>query len=212
VIAVGNFSGEPGRVSTSYEYLPSLVKPGDMLLLDDGRIQLRVEASDRQQIRTVVVDGGISASTRGSTRPGVPLPASGLTEKDKADLAFRRARRRGLRGHELRAERRRTSGQARAALRDGGAPGSAAVAKLERPEAIEALDDILHACDAVMVGARRPGPRAAAAERAARPEGDLRARAHAGRTGDRGDAGLRIDDQGAAPHARRSERRRQRRR
>jgi pyruvate kinase len=149
-IAVGNFLGAPGRVSTSYEYLPSLVKAGDMLLLDDGRIQLRVEASDPQQIRTVVVDGGLLGEHKGINAPGVPLPASGLTDKDKADLAF--GVRAGvdfvamsfvLSANDLR--------QARAALREAGAPDLPLVAKLERPEAIEALDDILHACDAVMV-------------------------------------------------------------
>jgi pyruvate kinase len=149
-IAVGNFLGAPGRVSTSYEYLPSLVKAGDMLLLDDGRIQLRVEASDPQQIRTVVVDGGVLGEHKGINAPGVPLPASGLTDKDKADLAF------GVRaGVDFVAMSFVLSAgdlrQARAALREAGAPDLPLVAKLERPEAIEALDDILHACDAVMV-------------------------------------------------------------
>jgi len=149
-IAVGNFLGAPGRVSTSYEYLPSLVKAGDMLLLDDGRIQLRVESSDPQQIRTVVVDGGVLGEHKGINAPGVPLPAAGLTEKDKADLAF------GVRAgvdfvamsFVLSADDLR---QARAALREAGAPDLPLVAKLERPEAIKALDDILHACEAVMV-------------------------------------------------------------
>ena len=150
VIAVGDFAGEPGRVSTRYEYLPSLVKPGDTLLLDDGRLQLRVEASDRQQIRTVVVDGGMLGEHKGINAPGVPLPASGLTDKDKADLAF------GVRaGVDFVAMSFVMSAadlrQTRAALRDAGAPDLPLVAKLERPEAIEALDEILHACDAVMV-------------------------------------------------------------
>jgi pyruvate kinase len=150
VIAVGNFLGAPGRVSTSYEYLPSVVKPGDALLLDDGRIQLRVESNDRQQIQTTVVDGGVLGEHKGINAPGVPLPAAGLTEKDKADLAF------GVRAgvdfvamsfvvsaNDLR--------QARAALREAGAPELPLVAKLERPEAIETLDDILRESDAVMV-------------------------------------------------------------
>src|SRR6185436_1828695 len=130
--------------------LPSLVKAGDMLLLDDGRIQLRVEESDRQQIRTVVIDGGVLGEHKGINAPGVPLPASGLTEKDKADLAF------GVQaGVDLVAMSFVLSAsdlrQARGALRDAGAPDLPLVAKLERPEAIKALDDILHACEAVMV-------------------------------------------------------------
>jgi len=150
VIGVGNFLGGPGRVSTGYEYLPSLVKPGDMLLLDDGRIQLRVVESDRQQIRTRVMDGGVLGEHKGINAPGVPLPASGLTEKDKQDLAF------GVRaGVDYVAMSFVLSAddlhQARAALREAGAPDLPLVAKLERPEAIAALDDILHACEAVMV-------------------------------------------------------------
>jgi pyruvate kinase len=150
VIAVGNFLGAPGRVSTSYEYLPSLVKPGDTLLLDDGRIELRVESSDSQQIRSVVLDGGVLGEHKGINAPGVPLPASGLTGKDKADLAF------GVRaGVDFVAMSFVVSAsdlhEARAALREAGAPELPLVAKLERPEAIDALDDIMHACDAVMV-------------------------------------------------------------
>jgi len=150
VIAVGNFLGAPGRVATSYEYLPSLVKPGDTLLLDDGRIQLEVIEGDRQQIRTRVVDGGALGEHKGINAPGVPLPASGLTDKDKADLAF------GVRaGVDFVAMSFVLSAgdlrQARAALREAGAPDLPLVAKLERPEAIAALDDILRACDAVMV-------------------------------------------------------------
>ena len=149
-IAVGAFPGEPGRVSTTYESLPSLVKAGDTLLLDDGRIQLRVIESDRQQIRTAVVDGGVLGEHKGINAPGVPLPASGLTDKDKADLAF------GVRaGVDLVAMSFVMSAadlrQARTTLREAGAADLPLVAKLERPEAIASLDDILHACDAVMV-------------------------------------------------------------
>ena len=150
VIAVGDFVGEPGRVSTSYQYLPSLVKAGDTLLLDDGRIQLRVVDNDRQQIRTTVVDGGVLGERKGINAPGVTLPASGLTEKDRADLAF------GVRaGVDFIAMSFVLSAadlrQARAALVEAGAPDLPLVAKLERPEAVASLDDILHACDAVMV-------------------------------------------------------------
>ena len=150
VIAVGDFVGEPGRVSTSYQYLPSLVKAGGTLLLDDGRIQLRVVDNDRQQIRTTVVDGGVLGERKGINAPGVTLPASGLTEKDRADLAF------GVRaGVDFMAMSFVLSAadlrQARAALVEAGAPDLPLVAKLERPEAVASLDDILHACDAVMV-------------------------------------------------------------
>ena len=150
VIAAGDFEGAPGRVSTSYRALPGLVSKGQKLLLDDGRLQLEVESSTPDEISAVVVDGGMLGERKGINAPGIALPAAGLTAKDREDLRF------GVRAgvdfvamsfvqtaDDLR--------QARAALREAGAPGTALVAKLERPEAVEHLDEILHACDAVMV-------------------------------------------------------------
>ena len=150
VIAAGDFEGAPGRVSTSYRALPGLVRKGQKLLLDDGRLQLEVESSTPDEISAVVVDGGMLGERKGINAPGIALPAAGLTAKDREDLRF------GVRAgvdfvamsfvqtaDDLR--------QARAALREAGAPGTALVAKLERPEAVEHLDEILHACDAVMV-------------------------------------------------------------
>ena len=149
-ITVGDGTGDAGRIFTAYRELPNAVQPGRTLLLDDGRIQLRVDASSGDHVETTVVDGGELGEHKGINAPGVPLPAAGLTEKDKADLAF------GVRAgvdfvamsfvvsaNDLR--------QARAALREAGAPDLPLVAKLERPEAIEALDDILRESDAVMV-------------------------------------------------------------
>ncbi len=88
VIAVGDFLGAPGRVSTSYEYLPSLVKPATRCCSTTDASSCGSVDNDRQQIRTTVVDGGVLGEHKGINAPGVPLPASGLTEKDKADLAF----------------------------------------------------------------------------------------------------------------------------
>ena len=53
-IAVGDFVGGPGRVSTTYADLPKAVRKGDPLLLDDGRLQLRVEENDGEELRTTV--------------------------------------------------------------------------------------------------------------------------------------------------------------
>ena len=88
VIAAGEFEGETGRVSTGYRELPARVRAGDTLLLDDGRLQLRVESTSADEIRTVVVDGGLLGERKGINAPGVALPASGLTAKDREDLRF----------------------------------------------------------------------------------------------------------------------------
>ena len=150
VIASGDFEGVPGRVSTGYRGLPGRVRPGDTLLLDDGRLQLRVEAISGDEIRTTVVDGGLLGERKGINAPGVALPASGLTAKDREDLRFGVAS-----GVDLVAMSFVQSAddlrQARAALVEAGAPDTPLVAKLERPEAVDRLDEVLRSCEAVMV-------------------------------------------------------------
>ena len=150
VIAVGDFEGGRGRVSTTYRELVGLVRKGDTLLLDDGRLQLRVESSTSDEVRTIVVDGGLLGERKGINAPGVALPASGLTAKDLEDLKF------GVQaGVDFVAMSFVQSAddlrEPRMALRLAGAPHVPLVAKLERPEAVDRLEEILHACDAVMV-------------------------------------------------------------
>jgi pyruvate kinase len=149
-IATGDFQGGSGRVSTTYAELARSVRPGDRLLLDDGRIQLHVEATDGTELTTVVIDGGLLGEHKGINAPGVALSSSALTPKDFADLEF------GVRaGVDLMALSFVKSAadvlEAREALRKAGAPGLPLVAKLERPEAITRLDEILESSDAVMV-------------------------------------------------------------
>src|SRR4051812_38715946 len=149
-IAVGEFVGEAGRVSTPFADLPKAVQPGDRLLLDDGRIQLRVERVEGEEIVTSVIDGGSLGEHKGINAPGVMFPSSALTDKDIDDLKF------GVSvGVDLVALSFVHSGadlrQARDVMRAAGAPAIPLVAKLERPEAITRLDEILHESDAVMV-------------------------------------------------------------
>jgi pyruvate kinase len=149
-IAVGDFEGKKGRVSTTYEDLPRAVRRGDTLLLDDGRLQLRVEESTGTELHTVVVDGGPLGEHKGINAPGVPLPAAGLTAKDAEDLAF------GVQaGVDMVALSFVLSAadvrQARDAVTRLGKPDLPLVAKLERPEAIAHLDEVVAASDAVMV-------------------------------------------------------------
>ena len=149
-IAVGDFAGSRERVGTTYAALPRSVRPGDTLLLDDGRLQLRVTAATANEISTTVVHGGPLGEHKGINAPGVELPTAGLTSKDAADLRF---------GVEAGVDFVALSfvqtpadlAAARDALRVAGAPHIPLVAKLERPEAVARLDDILRASDAVMV-------------------------------------------------------------
>jgi pyruvate kinase len=149
-IAAGDFVGGPGRVSTTYAELTRAAQPGDHLLLDDGRIHLQVTSRGRDELTTVVVDGGQLGEHKGINAPGVPLPPAGLSPKDADDLAF------GVRtGVDFIAlsfvQSVEDLKQARAALERAGAANVPLVAKLERPEAVARLDEIIAASSAVMV-------------------------------------------------------------
>ena len=149
-IVVGDRPGEPGMVSTANAALPKALRSGDLLLLDDGRIQLRVESVGDDEVRTRVVDGGLLGEHKGISAPGVALPAGSLTAKDRDDLTF------GVTaGVDFVAlsfiQHAEDLRQAREALSQAGVPGLPLVAKLERPEAISHLEEILLEADAVMV-------------------------------------------------------------
>jgi len=150
IIAIGDFVGGPGRVSTSYEPLAAVVSPGDVLLLDDGKIELAVEAVNGGEIRTRVVDGGPLGEHKGINAPNVPLPAVGVTAKDAEDLAFGLAQ-----GVDLVALSFVQSAgdlwRARELATQAGRPDVPLIAKIERPEAIARLDEIMAASDAVMI-------------------------------------------------------------
>jgi pyruvate kinase len=149
-IATGDDEGGPGRVFTSYGELARAVHPGDRLLLDDGRLELSVEGTDGVTIRTRVVNGGPLGEHKGINAPRVALPSGALTLKDGEDLAF------GLSlGVDLVAlsfvQTAADVRAARAIAVSHGVPDVPIVAKLERPEAIDRLDEILAVADAVMV-------------------------------------------------------------
>jgi pyruvate kinase len=137
-------------VSTSYEPLAQAVKPGDRLLLDDGKIELAVETVSPGSIGTCVIDGGPLGEHKGINAPNVPLPAVGVTRKDEIDLQF------GLSaGIDLVALSFVQSPddivRARALTAAAGRPAVPIIAKLERPEAIHRLGEIIAAADGVMV-------------------------------------------------------------
>jgi pyruvate kinase len=149
-IETGDFAGTPGRVSTTYPHLARAVRPGQELLLDDGHVVLRVVDTNGTAMRTTVVHGSSLGEHKGITAPGVALPSTGLTPKDADDVRF------GLElGVDMVAQSFVQSGADLMRLRELlTAAGHAAVplmAKLERPDALAHLDDVLAHCDAVMV-------------------------------------------------------------
>jgi pyruvate kinase len=150
VIEIGDGVGRPGHVFTTFAPLASALAPGHHLLLDDGYIELRVSNVSGSRITTTVLDGGPLGERKGINAPGVALPVAGLTDKDERDLQFGLAL-----GVDLVAisfvQRASDVEAARAIARREGRPAVPLIAKLERPEAIERLDEILAVADGVMV-------------------------------------------------------------
>jgi len=141
--------GTAEKVSTTYRDLPNDVSPGDELLLDDGYLQLTVTDVSGSEVHTRVVRGGTLKNNKGINLPGVTVSAPCLTEKDLEDLAF--AVRLGVEYVALSfvhsAEDVRQA-QALAAVGDQRIP---VIAKIERPGAVENLDEIIDVADGLMV-------------------------------------------------------------
>jgi len=142
-------SGDEARVGLDYKELPRDVAPGAILLLDDGLIRLRVESVEGPRIVTRVEIGGVLSNNKGINRLGGGLTAPALTAKDMEDMKT---------AARLEADyvavsfpkNKEDMYMARQLLR--AADGHALlIAKIERAEAIGALDEIIEASDGIMV-------------------------------------------------------------
>ncbi len=141
--------GNQERVGLDYKELPSDVGPGSILLLDDGRIVLHVDSVRGAQVYTTVETGGSLSNNKGINRRGGGLTAPPLTEKDMADIRVAAA----MKADYLAVSFPRSGSDmqfARELLRVAGGQ-SRLVAKIERAEAVGALNDILSASDGIMV-------------------------------------------------------------
>ena len=145
-------AGDAQTLSTTYRHLAKDVKKGDRILLDDGKLELKVLSANKHDVELRVVTGGVLTAHKGINLPGIAVSAPALSEKDKEDLIFgfqydfdyvalsfvRRA-------HDV------------AALRDfiieHGPKGRKIpiIAKIEKAEAIANIDEVLKETDAVMV-------------------------------------------------------------
>jgi len=137
------------EIPVVYPELAADVHQGDQILLDDGAIGLRVEDVQGERVRCQVERGGVVKSRKGVNLPGVAVSAASLTTKDRADVAT--AVEAGADYLALSFVRRPDDVvQAKQAVASSGGD-IPVVAKLERPEAIDGLDEILEVADAVMV-------------------------------------------------------------
>lgn len=141
--------GDRHRVGTTYAGLADDLSRGDALLLDDGAIELLVEDIDGGRVNCGVVVGGILSNNKGINKRGGGLSAPALTEKDKRDIQF---------AAEIEADYLAVSfvrngddvRLARELFREAGGAGGI-VSKIERVEALQAIDDIIVASDVIMV-------------------------------------------------------------
>jgi len=141
--------GDQHQVGVTYKTLAQEVFQNDELLLDDGRIVLLVKEIERNKIHCVVTVGGYLSNSKGINRKGGGLSASALTEKDKIDIVYAAA----INADYVAVSFPRSAGdmhEARRLLHDAGGKGSL-IAKIERAEAMDDLDNIIMASDAVMV-------------------------------------------------------------
>jgi pyruvate kinase len=142
-------AGDSTQVSTNYKDLPRVVKTGTRLLIDDGALSLIVDRVDDTDVICKVIDGGLLAERKGINLPGVPLPIDSLTEKDIADLKWAVAQDADYIALSF---VRRASDCERAKQLISDAGGRAPlIAKIEKAEAIDHLDDIIATADGIMV-------------------------------------------------------------
>jgi pyruvate kinase len=138
--------GDAGRVSLLHPEIFEAAREGMRLLLDDGKLVLRVQSVDADAIETQVEVGGLLSERKGVNVPDVVLPMAALTDKDRHDLAF--AIEQGADWIAL-SFVQRPDDLAEARLLMGG--HGQLLAKIEKPAALNRLDEILEMADAVMV-------------------------------------------------------------
>lgn len=144
-----NVIGTSQVVPIDYEYLDKDAREGDIILLDDGLLEFRIVKTDNGVITARVVVGGMLKSRKGVNLPGLKLSISSMSEKDYADLQF------GIeQGVDLVALSFVRSGEdvqeLISKLRAGGS-NAGVIAKIEKPEAVDVIDEIIEEADGIMV-------------------------------------------------------------
>jgi pyruvate kinase len=149
VVTVDDILGDQDRVSTTYKGLPGDVRPGDMLLVDDGKVALQAVEVTATEVITTVLEGGVVSNNKGINLPGVAVSVPALSDKDEADLrwglrlgadmialSFVRDAKDIVRVHEI---------------MDEEGVRLPVIAKIEKPQAVDNLTEIIDAFDGVMV-------------------------------------------------------------
>jgi len=141
--------GDPKQIPSQYTALAADVRPGDRILLDDGNLELRVEHSDGIEVICTVVQGGILKERKGMNLPNIPLSTPALTDKDREDAHF--ALGLGVDFLALSFVRRPEDIADLRTLIQAEGQTTPIIAKIEKPEALDAIDEILDLSDGLMV-------------------------------------------------------------
>ncbi len=141
--------GNSQRISTSYQCLTSDVKVGDMILIDDGNIELKVLETGNGEVKAEIIYGGILKSRKGINLPNTQVSEPSLTEKDRKDLVF--GLEQNLDWIALSFVRKAEDLLELKEIIKKANSRSKVIAKVEKPEAIQNIDAVIEHSDAVMV-------------------------------------------------------------
>ncbi len=148
-ITIDDVPGTKEIVGTTFKGLPGDVKPGDTLLVDDGKIRLEAVAVDDRTVTTKVIVGGPVSNNKGLNLPGVAVSIPALSEKDENDLRF--ALRLGVDLIALSFVRSGDDITRVHEIMDEEGVRRPVIAKVEKPQAVENLQDIVDKFDGIMV-------------------------------------------------------------
>ncbi|WP_431680591.1 pyruvate kinase [Kitasatospora sp. KL5] len=148
-ITTEDVPGDQHICGTTYKGLPGDVKPGDPILINDGVIALEVVSVDGPRVKTVVVEGGVLSNNKGINLPGAAVNVPALSEKDKDDLRF--ALQMGVDMVALSFVRNAADIDDVHKVMDEVGIRVPVIAKIEKPQAVEAMEEIVLAFDAIMV-------------------------------------------------------------
>ncbi|HZV05023.1 MAG TPA: pyruvate kinase [Gemmataceae bacterium] len=148
-VTTRNVLGDTGVIPSLYTALAEDVRPGDRILLDDGMLELHVESVAGDDIACRVISGGVLKDRKGMNLPGVLVSAPSLTDKDREDARF--ALDLGVDFLALSFVRRPADVADLKELIHTAGANTPVIAKIEKPEALDAIDEILDAADGLMV-------------------------------------------------------------
>lgn len=141
--------GSHDRVSCTYKKLPAEVTKGDRLLVDDGKLALEVIGSDDTDVECLVVEGGPVSNHKGLSLPNVAISVPALSEKDVSDMKF--ALNLGVDLIAMSFVRHPDDARLGHKIMDEVGVRRPIIAKVEKPEAVERLEEVVRAFDGVMV-------------------------------------------------------------